>query len=409
MGFPDNTQTLKKFYPTSVLVTAFDILFFWVARMMMMGLKFMDDVPFRDVYIHAIVRDQHGQKMSKSKGNVIDPLVMIDKYGADAFRFSLAAFAAQGRDIRLSEARIEGYRNFVNKIWNASRFIFMNLGESVPAIDENELRDEDRWILSKFSTMIINVEKSIGGYAFNESAAELYQFFWMYFCDWYVELIKERMFKDDGKEAALATAGYVLEQALVAMHPFMPFLTEHIWQRLTGGETIMQAEYPQPVYDFPSHTADIDDVIELISLVRNIRGEYNVNPGQLLDVFVTTADEGVKKLFNDKLPLIARMARVENLIFVDTPPDKAASQTSKLYAIYIPLSGLVDMVAELAKLNKELATLEKDYALYSGKLQNERYLAKALPEVVEKDRQKVADLENQMAKVREAIENISKG
>ncbi|MDR2885047.1 MAG: valine--tRNA ligase [Deferribacteraceae bacterium] len=402
-GWPDMTPTLQKFYPTNVLVTAFDILFFWVARMMMMGTKFMGEVPFKDVYIHALVRDQHGQKMSKTKGNVIDPLLMIDKFGADAFRFALAAFAAQGRDIRLSEDRIEGYRNFVNKIWNASRFVFMNLGETVPAIKDSDLRDEDRWILHQLSEMIKQVELSINEYAFNEAASGLYQFFWTYFCDWYVELIKERLYKDDAKEAALATAGYVLEKALIAMHPFMPFLTEHIWQHLTGGETIMRAEYPAPAYSFPESATTIDQAIELIRLVRNIRGEYNVNPGTPLDVFITTTDEQTKRVFTDKLPLIKRMARVNELTFVDSAPEKAASQAAVLYALYIPLSGLVDTEAELAKLNKELLALEKDLNLYAGKLQNERYLAKASPEVIAKDRQKVSDVESQIAKVKEAM------
>ncbi len=408
MGWPEKTQTLAKFYPTSVLVTAFDILFFWVARMMMMGIKFMGEVPFRHAYIHALIRDQHGQKMSKTKGNVIDPLTMVDKYGADAFRFTLAAFAAQGRDIRLSEDRIEGYRNFVNKIWNASRFLFMNMGDTVPPIDPAELRDEDKWILTKLSAMVKNVEKAIEGYEFNSAASELYQFFWMSFCDWYVELIKERLFKDDAKNAAVAAAGYVLEKALVAMHPFMPFVTEHIWQHLTGKETIMKASYPEAEYEYPNETGAMDSTIELIGLIRNIRGEYNVNPGQILDVYVTTTDKDTIRLIDEKMPIIRRMAKVSGVTVADKAPENAASQVSAGYAVYIPLSGLVDTEAELAKLNKELATLDKDYALYSGKLKNEKYLAKAAPEVIEKDRAKVADVESQMAKTKEAIASLKK-
>ncbi|GAB7140641.1 valine--tRNA ligase [Deferribacterales bacterium RsTz2092] len=408
MGFPEKTKLLEKFYPTSVLVTAFDILFFWVVRMMMMGTHFMGKVPFRDVYIHALVRDMHGQKMSKMKGNVIDPLVMVEKYGADAFRFSLAAFAAQGRDIRMSEERIEGYRNFVNKIWNASRFLFMNMGDSVPAIDVKALRDEDKWILTKLSAMADNVGKSITTYNFNEGAAYLYDFFWMNFCDWYVELIKERLFNNDAKDAALATAGYVLEKALIAMHPYMPFITEHIWQTLMGGtdDSIMNTSFPVAEHCFEVETGNIDAIIELIGLIRNIRGEYNVNPGLNVQVFINTDNSGCKSLFTEKLALIKKLARVSELQFVSTAPDKSASQVSRLYTLYIPLSTLVDRDAELARLAKELKALEKDYALYSGKLKNERYLAKAQADVIERDRNKAADLEAQIAKTKQAMEDI---
>ncbi|MDR2869569.1 MAG: valine--tRNA ligase [Deferribacteraceae bacterium] len=408
MGWPNTeSDTLKKFYPTTALVTAYDILFFWVARMMMMGIEFMGDVPFKDVYIHALVRDKDGQKMSKTKGNVIDPLVMVDKYGADAFRFALTAFAAQGRDIRLSEDRIEGYRNFVNKIWNASRFIFMNMGEGIPAIDASALRDEDKWILTKLAAMSADVGRMIEGYNFNEAAASLYQFFWMYFCDWYVELIKERFFKDDAKEAAIATAGYVLEKALIAMHPVMPFVTEHIWQALTGGDSIMRCSWPEQAYIYEKETADIDAMIELIGLIRNIRGEYNVNPGQQLEAVIITDNASYKALFNAKADIIKRIARLSNFDFVLAAPDAAASQVHTHYTVYVPLSGLVDKEAELARLNKELKALDKDYTLYSGKLKNEKYLAKAAPEIIEKDRNKLAELELQIAKVNEAIKGLS--
>ncbi|MDR0454795.1 MAG: valine--tRNA ligase [Deferribacteraceae bacterium] len=408
MGWPEKTPLLEKFYPTNALVTAFDILFFWVARMMMMGLKFMGETPFRHAYIHALIRDQHGQKMSKTKGNVIDPLIMIDKYGADAFRFTLTALAAQGRDIRLSEERIEGSRNFVNKIWNASRFLLMNMEETVPQINESELKDEDKWILTKLSAMLINLEKAIEGYEFNTVASELYHFFWMLFCDWYVELIKDRIFKDDGKDAAIATAGYVLEQSLVAMHPTMPFVTEHIWQRLTGKESIMKTSFPEAKWEFSTETKVIDSTIDLISLIRNIRGEYNVNPGQILPVYLTTDDDDIIKMTGEKLSIIRRMAKVSDIIVTDAAPDDAASQASALYAVYIPLSGLVNAEAELAKLKKELAVLEKDYNIYSGKLNNERYLAKAAPEIIAKDRAKASGIEKQMEKVREAIGNLGK-
>jgi valyl-tRNA synthetase len=404
-GWPEQTKTLDKFYPTGVLVTAFDILFFWVARMMMMGLKFMGEVPFKDVYIHALVRDSEGQKMSKTKGNVIDPLVMTEKYGADAMRFALTAFAAQGRDIRMSEERIEGYRNFVNKIWNASRFIFMNLEESGAVGGNRGERDEDKWIITKLSSTVSAVEKALAGYNFNEAAAALYQFFWNQFCDWYVELIKDRIFKDDAKASALATASYVLEKALICLHPFMPFVTEHIWQKLTGGESIMKANFPEATEIYAEAEGRIDAVLELIGLIRNIRGEYKVNPGQMVDAYVITNEVSIGTLFTDKKPLVEKMARA-NLKFAEKQPDKSASQVSKNYTVCLPLEGLIDKEQELARLNKELATLEKDHKLYSGKLANERYLEKAAPDVVAKDRAKVADLEKQIVLVKESIKAI---
>lgn len=406
MGWPEKTKTLEKFYPTSVLVTGFDILFFWVARMMMMGVKFIKEVPFKDVYIHALVRDEKGEKMSKTRGNVIDPLVMIDKYGADAFRFALTAFAAQGRDIRLSDSRVEGYRNFVNKVWNATRFIFMNMGETVPAINETELQDEDKWILTKLSNTIKEVEKALTEYNFNDAASSLYSFFWMNFCDWYVELIKERLYKDNAKEAAVATAGYVLEKAMVCMHPIMPFVTEHIWQHLTNGESIMKSTFPTAEYNFITTEQEMDYVINLIGHIRNIRGEYNVNPGTVLDAYITTKDNNIKNLFDKNSAIICKMARTNPVIFTESVPEKSAGRASADYAVYIPLKGLVNVEQELTKLGKELKNLEKDYNLYSGKLKNERYLEKASQEVIERDKQKVAELEKQIARVKEAIENI---
>ncbi len=276
MGYPEKTDLLKKFYPTSTLVTGFDILFFWVARMMMMGIKFMDDVPFKDVYLHALVRDEKGQKMSKSKGNVIDPLIMIDKYGADAFRYTLAIFAAQGRDIKMNVDRVEGYRNFINKIWNASRFILMNLDSEIPKIDENSLENVDKWILMKLQHAANKASKAIDSYSINDAANELYQFFWMTFCDWYLELIKDRMFKgsDKEKEQALATAANVLEKSLIALHPYIPFVTEHIFQILTGKETIMYEKYPDNLnYNFEQEEKGIDKVI----LFAQFSGAFSLN------------------------------------------------------------------------------------------------------------------------------------
>lgn len=405
-GWPENTDTLKKFYPTSCLITGFDILFFWVARMMMFGLKIMDEVPFKEVYLHALIRDKDGQKMSKSKGNVIDPLIMIDKYGADAFRFTLAAFAAQGRDIKLDEARIDGYRNFVNKIWNASRFILTSYnGEKLENFDS--LETEDRWILQNLKETEQKVAKAVSNYDFNEAAGAVYQFFWHKFCDWYIELIKPRIYDEQRKGEALAVASYVLENSLILLHPFMPFLTEYIYRLVTEKESIMLAEWPEFGYSFESDKVRMDDIIELISMIRNIRGEYSIAPSKELKALIKTDKAGVWETFDSNRKLITNLARLESLESTDTNADKSASNISAGFEVFIPLEGLVDFQAEIAKLNKEMKKLEKDHGIYGGKLKNERYLQNAKPEVIEKDKEKFADTEEKLKKVKETIERLS--
>ncbi len=411
MGYPEKTETLKKFYPTSALVTGFDILFFWVARMMMMGIKFMGDVPFRDVYLHALVRDEHGQKMSKSKGNVIDPLIMIEKYGADAFRFALAVFTAQGRDIKLNPDRIEGYRNFINKIWNAARFILMNMGDSAPALDRENLADEDKWILTKLEKTAKKVSSSIEGYAFNEGASELYQFFWMTFCDWYLEIIKERLFKGEGKskEQAAATAAFVLEKSMIAMHPYIPFVTEHIYKALTGRETIMYETYPDGLdFGFEQAESAIDNAIELINLVRNIRGEYNIAPGAWLELYITSSDSGKLSDFEKASGIVKKAARVSEIHVNAAAPEDSASGVGTGFEIKIPLAGAIDTEEERARLEKEKKAAEKDFALYGGKLKNQRYLEKAPAEVVEKDRKTFEEAKAKLEKINEALSRLRK-
>ncbi|MDR2400900.1 MAG: valine--tRNA ligase [Deferribacteraceae bacterium] len=409
-GWPKETGLLKKFYPTSVLVTAFDILFFWVARMMMFGLKFMGEVPFRDVYIHALIRDEKGEKMSKTKGNSIDPLEMADAYGADVLRFSLAIFAAQGRDIRISKARIEIYRNFLNKIWNASRFIFINLDSELPDIKKieiAELRDEDRWILTKLKSAVNTVEGSILNYCFNDAAAALYNFFWNSFCDWYIELIKVRIFKDDGKAAALAAAVYVLRKALAAMHPFMPFVSEHIWKNLTGGKTILEEGWTVGDFDFPGETAKIDRIIEFIGIVRNIRGEYNISPAKVLAVYATPKEAEIAHIIKEKEVLINSVTRLSAINFVDTFPDEAAAGAAADYTVHVPLAGLADIAGERARLTKECERLEKDLQAVSARLKNEGFLAKASHTIIEKDTLKKAELEKQILNIKTALEALA--
>lgn len=411
MGYPEKTDTLQKFYPTSTLVTGFDILFFWVARMMMMGIKFMGEVPFKDVYLHALIRDEHGQKMSKSKGNVIDPLIMIEKYGADAFRFALSIFTAQGRDIKLNPDRIEGYRNFVNKIWNASRFILMNIGDNIPELDVNSLEKEDKWILMKLSNVAKKVSSAIDSYAFNEGASELYQFFWMTFCDWYLEIIKDRLFKgsEKSKEQAIATAVFVLEKSLIAMHPYMPFVTEHIYKILTDKETIMYETFPDNLdFSFSSEEVSIDNVISLINSVRNIRGEYNVAPNVFLNLYIYTNDNTSENDFKNALPLIKKAAKIDEVFFNTNAPDDAVSGVGSGFEIKIPLNNTINVEEEIIRLEKEKKAVEKDYNLYGGKLKNQRYLEKAPPQVIEKDKKTFEDAKAKLEKINKALESLKK-
>lgn len=404
-GWPENTDTLKKFYPTSTLITGFDILFFWVARMMMFGLKFMGKEPFKEVYLHALIRDKDGQKMSKSKGNVIDPLTMIDKYGADAFRFTLAAFAAQGRDIKLDEARIDGYRNFVNKIWNASRFILAGYqGQKFTA--DTKLSLEDKWILQNLKETEETVSKAIANYDFNEAALAVYHFFWHKFCDWYIELIKPRIYDETKRDDAYAVAAYVIEKSLVLMHPFMPFVTEYIYQLVTEKESIMLAEWEKFNFSFDEEMKEMEEIIELIGLIRNIRGEYNVSMSKQLKAYVKTDNEVTGTAFTKYKDMVMNLARLETLEMTDTAVEKASQNIATSFEVYVSLEGLVDFAAEVSKLEKELAKLEKDANIYGGKLKNENYLKNARPDVIEKDKEKFAEIDDKMTKVKETIERL---
>lgn len=409
MGWPEKTKTLEKFYPTSCLVTGFDILFFWVARMIMMGVKFMKKEPFKHVYIHALVRDQYGQKMSKSKGNVIDPLVIIDEYGADAFRFTLAAFAAQGRDIKLSEDRIEGYYTFVNKIWNASRFILINLEKKEhDDVQGYKLEDEDKWILHNLKQTAADVEKYIKSYDFNEAAGSIYHFFWNKFCDWYIEFIKDRIFGDNNKEAAIATAKFVLEKSLIILHPFMPFITEYIYKFIGKKESIVVEDYPEIKQSYEKEYENIENVIELISNIRNIRGEYNVAPSKSVEVFLNVSGEDVKRIFSESENLIKRIAKVSKIDFIENELEDAAVNITRDYKVFVPLGGLIDAEAEIKRLEKEEKNLEKDYKILSGKLNNENYLKKAPLDVIEKDKHKFEEIVIKLEEVKKSIKRLKK-
>ncbi|MFZ7126284.1 MAG: valine--tRNA ligase [Desulfobacterales bacterium] len=399
MGWPDDTPLLKTFYPTSTLVTGFDILFFWVARMMMMGLHFMKAVPFRDVYVHALVRDEHGKKMSKSKGNVIDPLNVIDAYGTDAFRFTLAAFAAQGRDVKMSEKRVEGYRNFVNKLWNAARFSLMHLEHPEALTDDASLSVPDRWILSRLSRVTRSVAEALDGYRFNEAAANLYQFVWHEFCDWYVESAKSALYGAEGEErqiAGKAVLWRVLHDCLILLHPFIPFVTEEIWDKLPGTEgSIMKATFPSedphlgPLMADPDAEAEMACLMAVITGIRNIRGEMNLAPGLKLKARLQSDMETLCATANHYRELVMNLARLDTLIVepVGNRPKAAATSVIEGATLYVPLEGVIDFEQEAARLQKEIDKIDVELVKVSRKLENADFLRKAPDDVVAKVRE----------------------
>lgn len=420
MGWPENTEALKKFYPTSCLVTGFDILFFWVARMMMMGLKFMDEVPFKDVYIHALVRDAQGQKMSKSKGNVIDPLTVIEEYGTDAFRFTLTAFAAQGRDVKLSTDRIGGYRNFCNKLWNASRFAMMNLEGFDPVDnpnwDELNLSMADRWILTRLSAVELETNKALEEYRYNEVANILYAFTWHEFCDWYIELIKGALYGEDpaAKLSAQTVVYTVLERLLRLLHPVTPFITEEIWQTLPGTRpvaSIMLSSYPQGdgLLQDEQASADMEQVMEVIRSIRNIRGEMDVTPAKKITALFDCKTEASATVISAAQSYITSLARIESFtcgVGIDQP-EQVAKQVSGDIEILLPLAGLINVEEEEKRLAKEIAKVQKDVDLFSKKLSNEKFVANAPPAVLEKDRGKLAAAKDKLLVLQESLVKIS--
>ncbi|GFE61521.1 valine--tRNA ligase [Geobacter sp. AOG2] len=418
MGWPEKTAELATFYPTSCLVTGFDILFFWVARMMMMGLHFMDEVPFGDVYIHALVRDAHGQKMSKSKGNVIDPLTIIDQYGTDAFRFTLAAFAAQGRDIKLAEERIAGYRNFCNKVWNAARFTLMNLEGFDPdtlKFEDLPLSESDKWIMHRLNEAARETNKALEEYRFNEAAMGLYQFTWSEFCDWYLELSKKDLYGDDSqrKQTAQYVLWYTLEHLLRLLHPFMPFITEEIWQALPGVKadpTIMLASYPEPLTErsHPEAAANMERVMAVIGGIRNIRGEMEVPPSREISVILSCAGEESLRLMKHNEAAIISLGRVADLAIgkgIEKPED-ASIQVAGDVQIFVPLKGLVDVEEEEKRLLKEIAKIEKEIDQFSKKLENPSFVERAPADVVAREREKLVEVADKKLVLEASLEKI---
>jgi valyl-tRNA synthetase len=439
LGWPNETDDLKTFYPTTVLVTGFDIIFFWVARMIMMGIKFMGEVPFRDVYIHALVRDVKGQKMSKSKGNVIDPLTMIDRYGTDAFRFTLAAFAAQGRDIKFSEERVEGYRHFVNKLWNAARFIQMNTPSlTLPPRGGGQGWGGDfplpsRWIISRLAATADEMNRALEEYRFNDAASSIYQFIWHEFCDWYIEIAKSDLRTPEFKTGVMWCLLYILDASLKLLHPFMPYVTEEIWQKIQksevsppshpspsrgegkgeGGDSelkdsIMISDYPKSLPRDYQAEEDMSYLIEAVTGIRTIRGELNISPARKLNASIKTFSQKAERILRENIQHVERLAKADKIeIGMDIrKPDGSATSVKSSMEIYIPLKRILNIEAEVSRLKRDEAEVEESIAFLNKKLLNEDFLQRAPKDVVEKERSRYEELIHRKERIMEGIKML---
>ncbi|MEC9412984.1 MAG: valine--tRNA ligase [Pseudomonadota bacterium] len=457
LGWPKADDAVKTWYPGNVLVTGFDIIFFWVARMMMMGIHFMDDVPFKEVYIHGLVRDSHGHKMSKSKGNVLDPIDIIDgidletlvqkrtsgmmqpqlaekiekatrkefpegiePHGTDALRFTFASLASTGRDINFDMNRIAGYRNFCNKLWNAARYVLMNTEGQDTGVDndEVELSLADRWIISQLQIAEKEVTAAIDGYRFDHAAQGIYEFIWNSYCDWYLELSKPVLNSESASDAAKRgtrrTLVRVLEATLRMAHPFMPFITEEIWQTIAplagvNGETIMRQPYPIADENKVDHAAvtEMEWVMQFITGIRSIRSQMNIAPKKTLPVLLKDASESDRGILSSNQQFLSRLANLESIEILEGAAPAAATALVGKMEILIPLEGLIDKEAEINRLNKEMAKLDKIIKQSSGKLSNENYVAKAPAEVVAKEKEKLAELKQSYALLEQQLKALS--
>ena len=416
LGWPDDAPEVARFYPTSVLVTGFDIIFFWVARMMMMGLHFQKEIPFKDVYIHALVRDEKGAKMSKSKGNVIDPLDLIDKYGADALRFTLAAMAAQGRDIKLATQRVEGYRNFATKLWNAARFAEMNGCARTETFDATIVRETlNKWIIGEAARATGEVTAAIEAYRFNDAANGAYRFVWNIFCDWYVELTKPILQGPDGaaKEEMRATTAFVLDQILKLLHPFMPFLTEELWA--IKGEVgparqslLALARWPMLAgLENDDAEAEIGWVVDLITEVRSVRSEMNVPASAQIPLVLVGVNADVRERALAWDETLRRLARISEITFADVAPSGSAQLLVRGAVAALPLKGVIDLDAERVRLTKEIGKLESEVVKIDQKLNNADFVKRAPEEVVEENRERRDDAQARIAKMQVALERLA--
>ncbi len=411
LGYPEKTEDLKYFYPTSLLVTAYDIIFFWVARMIFSGIEHMGEVPFPEVLIHGIVRDAQGRKMSKSLGNGIDPLAIIDKFGADSLRYSLCTGVAPGGDIRFSDDKIESGRNFMNKLWNASRYVVMNLeGKETVDLSEVELTNADKWMLTKLQLVTAEVRRNLEKYEIGMAVTKLYDFVWSDFCDWYIELTKPMLYSQDekAKTGALSVLKYVLTSILKLMHPFVPFITEEIWSQLGVSETVMLEKYP--VYDEKLCFNDAYDLFEgvkeTIVKIRNIRAEMGVAATKKVHLYVKTAQ---KKLYEGAVPYLIRLAGIESLAFVEDKSEikeKICSAVTAVSELFIPLGELVDLEKELARLTKEIAKTEGEIKRSQGMLGNAGFIAKAPAALVEKEKAKMEENIKLLEKLKAQVDDL---
>jgi valyl-tRNA synthetase len=428
LGWPEETPELARYYPTSCLVTGFDIIFFWVARMMMTGVHFMPDVPFRDVYIHGLVRDEKGRKMSKSIGNVIDPLLLIDKYGADALRFTLAALTTQGRDVKLSDARVEGYRNFATKLWNAARFAEMNECRRVAGFDPRSAKETiNRWIAGETERAGAAVTAAIEAYKFNEAAGAIYEFVWGTVCDWYLELAKpilapaagpsargpEGMGQSKAQEETRAMTAWVIDQALALLHPFMPFITEELWAK--SGEQgpkrdalLALSQWPRLTgLADPAADAEIGWLIKLISDVRSVRSEMNVPAAAKIPLVLSGAGAETRVRAARHSDTILRLARLERVTFEGAPPTGSAQIVVGEATVALPLAGVIDMAAERKRLEKAIAGVRSDMGKMDAKLTNPSFMARAAPEAIEEAQERKAELVGQLAKLEAAAQRVA--
>jgi len=422
MGWPEETDELEQFYPTSVLVTGYDIIFFWVARMIMMGLEFQKEIPFKHVFIHGLVRDPQGRKMSKSLGNGIDPLEVIEKNGADTLRFTLVTGNTPGNDMRFYWERVESSRNFANKLWNASRFVLMNLedvdsaevlhGYGVAAKETGSFTLADQWILSRFTKTVHEVTRNLERFELGEAARLLYEFIWNEYCDWYIEMAKARLYNKEevqARQTAQYVIWYVLENTLKLLHPFMPFITESIWQHLPHkGHSIMVTDWPVEDEILSNEQAEqqMNSIMDTIKAIRNMRAEVNVPPGKKSEVILQVVAEELQAVFAGNLQYLKTMAAAEPITILAADaqkPDNAMAAIVSGVEIYMPLKGLIDVEKETARLNKELAGLDKELARIAGKLSNEGFVAKAPPEVIAKEKAKAGEYQEKQTAIQERL------
>jgi valyl-tRNA synthetase len=417
LGWPDDTADLRRYYPTTVMETGYDIIFFWVARMVMSGIHFMGTIPFETIYLHGLVRDAKGEKMSKSKGNVVDPLDVMDKFGTDALRFTLATSSTPGNDMKLIEERIIGNRNFANKIWNASRFVLMATAEisgGVPALSDLQPRTlADRWILSRFEQLTKSVTRLIEDFQLGEAGRQINDFFWSDYCDWYVEIAKVQMQGDEqARRSTAAILRAVLDQTLRLLHPYMPFVTEEVWQHLYRTSEPDHAQWPASaliIAPWPQFDASLVDeaaeqqfglVQEVVTRIRDARNQMNVEPARRIPAMLVVGDD--LAVFEEQAPLIEFLARTQPPELkrdLSVKPAQAMGLLAGSIEIYLPLAGMIDIGKELARLDKEIAQAKQELQRLQGKLANQNFVAKAKPEIVEKEREKLSAQEDRLAKL----------